>query len=430
MDGLVNLSVPRPVLLQCLFSFLPWQATGLLAQTDRTRYFTSRKNARRKTTRYMPTNPFRIGEHVRVPYFTNRAAEVRAVRDAMRERGRLLVWGPRRMGKSSVIGVAAQRFCREGGIVVATDLATATSLTDAAERLLQAVAREKRWHDRLAAWAKSLGPVVTLSWDAAGRPRLSLGVESRPRGPDAQRNLMERVLDQIEKVAAGEDQPVVVVLDEFQRLSELDGDAAEWLLRQRMQEHRHTGYVCAGSREHLVRELLQPQRAFYKFFDLLHVGPLEEDHLSEWIDHRLTRAGVAATGVGTAIVKQVGPRTQDIVQTARAVWFATVMRGKVRPSDVTSAILEIVAGEEPALRRIWDDLSGVQQRVLRAVAAGAHQLHSTETRTTFRLGASSSVATAVDSMVGRSILERSDVEVRFDNPFFRIWVQRNVLLYS
>jgi hypothetical protein len=235
-------------------------------------------------------------------------------------------------------------------------------------------------------------------------------------------------LDQVEAVAAGEDGPVVVVLDEFQRLSELDGEPAEWLLRRRMQEHRHTGYICAGSKEHLVRELIQPQRAFYKFFDVLHVGSMDPGHLVGWIDHRLTRAGVAASGVGAAIVERVGPRTQDIVQTARAVWFAAVMRGDAGASDVAAAVQEIVAGEDTALRRIWDDLSRVQQRVLRALAAGAEQLHSTATRTTFALGASSSVATAVDALTARSILERANGEVRFDNPFFQIWIQRHVLL--
>jgi hypothetical protein len=332
------------------------------------------------------------------------------------------------MGKSSVIGVAARRLRKEGGIVVATDLATATSLVDAAERLLQAITQETRWRERLVTWAKALGPVVTLGWDAAGRPRLSLGVEARPRAAEAQRNLMEQVLDQIDSVAAQEGRPVVVVLDEFQRLSELDGEAAEWLLRRRMQEDRHTGYVCAGSKEHLIRDLLLPQRAFYKFFELLHVGPLDREHLSRWIDHRLGRGGVATEGVGEAIVDMAGPRTQDIVQVARAVWFTAAMRGKADLSDVTAAVQDIVAGEDAALRRTWDDLSAVQQRVLRALAAGAEQLHSTDTRTSYALGASSSVATAVDALVGRGVLERLDGGVRFDNPFFRLWIQRHVLL--
>ena len=54
-------------------------------------------------------NPFRIGERVRGAWFIDRADEVRTVTRAMTDRGRLLLWRPRRMGKSTILGVAAER---------------------------------------------------------------------------------------------------------------------------------------------------------------------------------------------------------------------------------------------------------------------------------------------------------------------------------
>ena len=83
-------------------------------------------------------NPFRVAEHVRDAYFTDRADEVAVVRRAMADRARLLVTGPRRMGKSTVMGVAADRVRADGGIVLAADLATASSLTEVSNRLLRA----------------------------------------------------------------------------------------------------------------------------------------------------------------------------------------------------------------------------------------------------------------------------------------------------
>jgi AAA+ ATPase superfamily predicted ATPase len=373
-------------------------------------------------------NPFRVAEHVRAAFFTDRAEEVAAVRRAMADRARLLVTGPRRMGKSTVIGVGAERVESDGGLVLVADLATASSLTEVANRLLRAVASVEPWRDRLAEWARTLAPVVTLGYDASGLPRLSVAVESRPRGGEGERALLESVLDRVEAVASEASSPVVVVLDEFQRIAELGGEPAEWLLRRRMQENRATGYVCAGSKESLIAAMLQPQRAFYKFFDRLDLGPIDPAHMARWIDSRLTGAGVEADGVGRELVERVGPRTQDIVQAARVLWFRSAPEGAAGPGSVDGAIVEIVTQDDPALRRTFDDLTPLQQRILRAVAAGADQLHSTATRERFGLGAASSVATGLEALVSRSILVRTEGGVRFDNPYFREWARRELVV--
>jgi AAA+ ATPase superfamily predicted ATPase len=371
-----------------------------------------------------PHNPFRTAEHVAGPFFTDRADEVGAVVRAMRDRGRLLVTGARRMGKSSVIGVAAERVRAEGGVVVHADLATAASVVEVADRLLGAVSAVEPRGERLVEWARSLSPVVTLGFDEGGSPRLGIGLESRPRGGEGERALLERVLDRLEAVAERESAPVVVVLDEFQRLSELGGEAAEWLLRNRMQENRRTGYVCAGSKEGLIRELLRPRRAFYKFFDQLHVGAIDRAHLARWIDDRLGGSGVYAAGVGAALIERVGPRTQDVVQAARTLWFQAALSGRAGPDAVEAAIAEIVANDDTGLRRGWEELTPLQQRVVRAVAAGAQELHSQATRERFELGPSSSVTTALDALTSRSILARENGAIGFENPYFREWVRR------
>ncbi len=382
-------------------------------------------------------NPFRVGEHVTGSDFTDRADEVHAVLRSMRDGGRLLVAGPRRMGKSTVIGVAARRVEADGGIVLTADLATASSLTEIANRLLAAVTAVAPWRERLMDWARELGPVVTLGFDAAERPRLSVVLESRPRSVEGERELLERVLDRIEGVAARESSPVVVVLDEFQRISELGGEEAEWVLRRRMQENRSTGYVCAGSKESLVAAMLQPKRAFYKFFDRLQLGPIDPEHLARWIDERLESSGVEPVvdsgpdgyvvgGVGARLVARVGPRTQDIVQAARVLWFRCAREGRAGPGSVDAAIAEIVTQDDPAIRRTYDELTPLQQRVLRAVAAGADELLSQATRGRFALGPASSTATAMESLVSRAILVRAETGVEFDNPYFREWARREL----
>ncbi|MEJ2216240.1 MAG: AAA family ATPase [Gemmatimonadota bacterium] len=370
--------------------------------------------------------PFRIGDHVTGPYFTDRAEEVSRILAALRESTRLLVFGPRRMGKSSAIAVATEQARSEGVVVVRADVATASGLVDVANRLLRSLSGQ-RPRDRLVEFASGLSPHVTLSFDeATGAPRLALSVARRRAGAEEQRRSLEEVIEGLAAQASGGER-VAVVLDEFQAIGRFGGEEVEWQLRDLIQRHGGLSFVCAGSELSLIREMLGQDRAFFRAFELLHLGPVDPDHLSRWIDERLGGAGVAAHGIGRAIIERVGPRTQDILQVARHVHARGQARGVANEDDVEEAVLDVVREEDPVIRATWLGLTAHQQNVLRAVASGTDQLFATATREHFGLPASSTVAVAVDALESRAILYRGDDRITFDSPFFRAWVEREAL---
>lgn len=374
----------------------------------------------------MPQNPFRIGDHVTGPYFTDRAHEVARILGALRDPARLLVYGPRRVGKSSAIAVAAERAGEEGVLVVRADLSTASGLVDVANRLLHSLSRQ-RSGERLAEFARGLSPHVMLSFDeGTGAPRLAFGVGRRGGSEEGQRRSLEEVVERL-GAEAGSGERVAVVLDEFQAIRRFGGEPAEWHLRDLIQRHGDLSFVCAGSEVSLIHEMLGPDRAFFRAFELLHVGPMDRDHLSGWIDDRLTGAGVRARGIGAVVIDRAGPRTQDVLQVARHVHSRALARGQAVRADVEEAVLDVVREEDPVIRATWLGLTAHQQNVLRAVAAGVDQLFSSATRARFGLPTSSSVAAAVDALVGRGLLVRAGEEISFDNPFVRRWVEREVL---
>lgn len=381
-------------------------------------------------------NPFRIGVHVSGPYFTDRAAEVKRILRAMTEPSRLLVFGPRRMGKSSAIAVAADRARRDGALVVRADLSTASSLVDVANRLLRSLSaqREPGWLARLAG---SLVPTLSLTMDpVTGAPRLVFGAEARQAPVERQRRSLEQVIETLAAETGNGDEPgrVAIVLDEFQAIGRFGGEEAEWHLRDLMQRHPELSFVCAGSEVSLVKEMLGEHRAFFRTFELLHVGPVEAAHLARWIDERLAKGGVTpggaaaggrgAAATGAAIVERAGPRTQDVLQVARHVYARGLRTGTVGPDDVAPAMRDVVREEDPVIRTIWSNLTAHQQNVLRAVASREEQIFSSETRRRYGLPTSSTVAAAVDALEKRGILTRDDDgSIRFDSPFVRLWVE-------
>lgn len=378
-----------------------------------------------------PVNPFRIGGVVSDAFFTNRADELRRIEKALLSPGdKLLVFGPRRMGKSSTLDRAIANVSARKGVAFRADLSGATTVTDIANRILQAASRAmgRRWQDVLAGFLKTLTLKVNLSLDpATGLALPSLSLEGRTDALEEQRASLARVLDSIDQLAAQRKARVGIVLDEFQTISRFGGEGAEWHLRGIIERHQHVAYVGAGSELSLLAAMKGEGRAFYKLFREMHLGPIDPDHMARWIDERLSSAGVPPHGIGEHVVATAGPRTRDIVELARTVYDVAAPVGHVGDSTLDDALQELLDTYGESFRRQWEDLPPSQQNVLRAVATGEPQLYGRPSLMRFGVRSSAEAAQAVEWLAKREILTRDGKAVGFDNPFFQAWVAEYAL---
>lgn len=212
-----------------------------------------------------------------------------------------------------------------------------------------------------------------------------------------------------------------LVLDEFQEVASL-ADRGPWILRDLMQTTHAVSWICAGSRTALIRELTASEGPFHRFFEPLNVREIDPSHLARWIESRLGGAGVTVErGVGRAIVERVGPRTQDCLQLARAVYALGSAKGGVSADDVAEALRQSVLEDADRFQTMWTDLAPSQQAVLRAVAAGVEQIYSRAAADEFGLPTAGSIRKAVLALVGKGHLAAGDGP-RIDDPFFRRWI--------
>ena len=378
-------------------------------------------------------NPFRIDGVVAPPYFTNRASEIARIREALRSPpAKLLVYGARRVGKTSTIQVASQAAERDGVHVVRADLSTASSTADVTNRLLAAAVRSvgRTWKDLASLFVERLQISVALRPDpATGLAIPTLDATLRKRDPGAQRETLGNTLDLLNALAAEREVRLGIILDEFQEIHRLDGDTAEWHLRGVIERHNNVTYVLAGSRTALIHQMVSdPGRAFYKLMDILHLGPMDEDHFARWIDERMAESGRPAAGVGARCLEVAGPRTRDVVQLARSAWRAWSDKDDVE-SLVRAGFRDVVADEDVIARTLWRGLTPHQQDVLRAVAGAQTGLTSRETLQLFALPASGTVSNTAAALVAEDLLVKADTAPGYDfeSPFFRGWVVTQAL---
>lgn len=378
-------------------------------------------------------NPFRIDGVVTPPYFTNRAKEIARIREAFgAPPAKLLVYGMRRMGKTSTILVASRAAERDGIHVIRTDLSTASSMADVTNRLLAAAVRSvgRTWRDLANLFVERLQISIGLRPDPlTGLAIPTLDASLRNRDPETQRDTLGNTLDMLDTLAAERNVPLGIILDEFQEIHRLHGEKAEWHLRGVVERHAHLTYVLAGSRTTLIERMVSdPERALYKLVDVLFLGPMDDDHFAHWIDERMTDSGKPTSGLGARCLEVAGPRTRDVVQLARAAW-----RGWSAGNDVDElldlAFRDILAEEEVIARTIWERLTAHQQDVLRAVAGAQAGLTSRDTLERFSLPASGTVSNTAQTLVGDDLLVKVDVPPGYDfeSPFFRGWIVTRAL---
>lgn len=373
-------------------------------------------------------NPFRIHGIVEGEFFTDRKTELASFARILREpAAKMVVYGHRRMGKSSTLENAVSSVNAKGGHALIADLSTASTVTDIANRILAGAARSvgKRWQDVGRELVGRLHGTIKLTADpATGLVMPSFDVGLRQDSVDAQRENLTQVLDGLNGIAKARKTSIGLVLDEFQEITKFGGENAEWHLRGVVQRHKHVSYIFAGSQQHLIRSMLLNGRAFYNMLDQHHFGPISRRQISEWIDERLGSVKIAGQFVGGACVNLGGPRTRDIVQLARKCVDRASDNAAIEYADVAAAFVELVEDQDDSIRNWWNTLTSLQQNVVRAVAGSSAGLTTAGTRRQFSLESSGSVTNAVAALVDEGRMVRTDngSGYVFDSPFVRGWV--------
>lgn len=378
-------------------------------------------------------NPFRASGVVGGVHFADREEELARIESAIHEPGsRLLVTGPRRMGKTSLVRRALDRFHEtKRGPAVYVDFSSAVDLSEMARRLAEAgineMSRFRGLKGRIEALTRTASENLAFEIGVPGL--FKVRIKDRPQtGEEAQRRLFAEVLEQLHEGLGRARQPAVVVIDEFQEIHRFGEEVSEWNLRSVIQHQERLSYLLLGSAESLIQRMQRKNRAFYGMFEKLPVGEIEPTLLATWIDERMREAGMRLDGrPGGAILQQAGPRTRDRMLLARRTFDLSRRTGIVTLEQVDAAREEVVRDFADEFLHLWNQQSRVQKRVLQLVEANrsgittkASQAESGET--------SGSLSNAARKLVTDDILVKDPEATpgyRFDDPFFRYWVGEN-----
>ena len=350
-------------------------------------------------------NPFKFGTIVQNEYFTDRVLELEKVKQLLDSENHLVLISPRRFGKSSLVAKALVQLGRPS---ITIDFMKVLSVENLAAQILRGVFRLYKMekikhmmsHFRIAPTV-SYNP-MTDGWDVSFMP----SVENSSV-------ILEDAMELVAKVTSPEKR-LIVVLDEFQEINEIDKTLAKQL-RAIIQRQEGLNYIFMGSLESMMDEIFEKKKSpFYHFGQRMNLKKIPHD---DFLDYLVNRLPEMPEDRKLAICNDILSFTHEhpyyTQQLAAAVYNCIVYQGLVE-NVVENAIVQQVAEHDLDYERLWTGMNRTDRRILQVLARQNNPLtdRSLPTSTTF---------SALKRLVKRGYVIKTTT-YELEDPFFGRWI--------
>ncbi|MFQ5870767.1 MAG: ATP-binding protein [Candidatus Geothermarchaeales archaeon] len=372
-------------------------------------------------------NPFKYGVVVRGEDFADREGEVADILRQLEALQSIILYSPRRYGKTSLMVEVLRKIREKGFLTALIDFYGVVSASEIAEKIVEEVVAKN--YGRVEAFTAFLrNELGRLRPQVTANPDGSFGVSLR-RDADAigDEPVFEEVLDAPQKVSEDKEKFFVVVYDEFQEITGLNGERMLKIIRSKLQHHNRVAYVFMGSKIHVLAEIFaEPGKAFYRSAKPYQLGAIPKQPFSTYIRRKFEETNVE---VEEDIIRQILDFTNghpySTQQFSHEVWDLAAVRGRFEEKDLEDAVAHILDTERDFYTHIWDGLSLYQRRALAALASEeTENPYSSDYVSRQRLTSASHVQKALNFLFREGLVVKENGTYRVSDVFLREWMRR------
>jgi uncharacterized protein len=377
------------------------------------------------------TNPFRYGALALDEAFTDREAEIAELRSDILNGQDVVVFAPRRYGKSSLVWRVSRDLIAEDVLVAQVNLMTAPTKEKLAEKLAETIHEDVastlfRARERLRVFqGLRIAPVVTVDPDT-GRLGFSFTAGRQREDVDA---TLERLLELPGELAAERGRKVALVLDEFQEIVDVDPNLPK-LMRSVFEQQPEVAHVYLGSKRHMLERIFNDENEpFWRSAKRMELGVIAPPLFRVYIEERFRATGKS---VGAEVVDRVLEVTSGHPYATQELCYflfeETPAGSEAGVGELDVALAKVLRGEHAHFSLIWERAAKAQRLVLQALADAPGRPLSGEYRRRHNLPAASSVQRALEQLVKDELVSRAGRgDYRIAEPFLAEWLRRGEL---
>ncbi len=377
-----------------------------------------------------PPNPFNFGDLALDEAFTDREAELAELTADLRNGQNVVIFAPRRYGKSSLLWRAAQLVEREGVLVAQLDLMRAASKEQFAAKLAQAIHEQIATplltvRERALQLFRGLRVVPTMTLDPmTGAVNFSF---SAGYSPEEIRTTVERLLELPGELSAERGRRVALVFDEFQQVLEIDPRLPA-LMRAVFQEQPEVAHVYMGSkRTMMVRLFNDENEPFWRSAKQLELDVISIESFAPFIRERFDATGRAVDeGTVGELLEITGGHPYATQELCYALWEQTAPGVPADSEDLKEALNQVLRSEHAHFTQVWDRATNIQRQTLQALATEPSKaLFSSDYARRHGLPSRASLQRAINKLVADELVRHEGPGAyRIAEPFLDEWVRR------
>ena len=373
------------------------------------------------------TNPFRYGALALDEAFTDREAELAELKTDVLNGQDVVVFAPRRYGKTSLIWRAAQELVAEDVLIAQLDLMTVTTPAQLAAKLAKAIHDDIasalfRARERLRPFQRlRLRPVVTLDPDD-GSVGFTFDASAAPEDVHA---TIERLLELPAEIAAERRRPVALVFDEFQEVVTID-PALPRLMRAVFQAQPEVAHVYLGSKRHTMERIFNDENEpFWRSAKPMELGIIEPAAFGPFIAERFAATRRTITTEGLAgVLHETGGHPYATQELCYFAWNETPAGGEADEDAVARGLERVLRSEHAHFSRIWEESARAQRLLLQALARRPGRPLTADYRRRHGLPGPSATQRALEYLERGELVARKSGEAWIAEPFLAAWLRR------
>jgi uncharacterized protein len=314
----------------------------------------------------MHANPFTLKEIADGSAFCDRQKELKDLIGFGSARENVLLYSPRRYGKTSLVRKVQAHLASDGAITAYCDLFGVSSIEDITGRIARSIytitRKDESLFQKAIRFLTSFRPVLSPSPDGG------VSVSVQPAYRSGSWELLDTTMEALEKFVQDIPNLVHVVLDEFQEITEIDDSLRiEGRLRHYIQRMK-CGFVFVGSRRRILLEMFNDRkRPFFQSTINYELDTLPRKELIDFMVSRFEEAGKALSrDLGAQVCDLLGNHPYYI-QKFCFLLFDRVEH-TVTPEEVTETYRLVLESERVLFETVLRRLTAKQIAVLTAIA--------------------------------------------------------------